>query len=102
MLILPDEVFDTYSEYNEKDPYAYAMSMIGVDINAVDENGNNKYEQYVNSYITNLEDSERGNALKNLKEKIKTLYENEIFPYMKDNEKKNDYEKETDLKELKN
>lgn len=100
LLILPDEVFDSYSEYNGKDPYAYAMSMIGVDINAVDEDGNNKYEQYVNSYITNVEDSERGNALKNLKEKIKTLFDNDIFPYMKDNEKKNDFEKEEILKSL--
>jgi len=100
LLILPDEVFDAYSEYDGEDPYAFAMSMIGVDINAVDGNGNNKYEQYVNSYITNVEDSERGNALKNLKEQIKTLFDNDIFPFMKDSDKKNDFEKEEILKSL--
>lgn len=100
LLILPDDLYDSYDSYNGHDPYAFAMSMIGVDINAVDENGNNKYEQYVNSYITNVEDSERGNALKNLKEKIKTLYENEIFPYITDSEIKDNFDKEDVLDAL--
>lgn len=104
LLILPDDVYDSYAAYKGGDPYAYAMSMIGVDINGTYKNETTEkeqtYDEMVSEYLNDCLDSDAGKALQNIREQMKTLFDNDIFPYMKDNDKKNDYDKEKLLQDL--
>lgn len=46
-LVVPDDVYEAYSKYGGKDPYAFAMSMLGVDVTeprTFDDTGNSYTE----------------------------------------------------------
>lgn len=79
LLILPDDVYEAYQSYGGDDPYAFAMSMIGVDINGVNEDGLD-YDSIVENYMTNVLDSNNGQTLENLQEQIRTLVKEKIWP----------------------
>ena len=80
MLILPDDVYNSYQEYGGNDPYAYAMKMIGAD---VDEE---EFENKVNTYAKDLMETEQGQNLKSIYEQMKTLFEEKIYTKVQDSD----------------
>lgn len=88
ILILPDDVYNSYQQYGGSDPYAYAMTMIGVDF---DEE---EYDEYVNIYAEELMETDQGQSLKTISEQMRTLFNEKIYPQMQDSQDKTELEKE--------
>ena len=64
-LIVPDDVFEGFAEYDGEDPYEYAMFMLGVDTTSLRESEDSYLEEMLNSGL-------QGN-LKTLKESMDEL-----------------------------
>ena len=104
LLILPDDLYDSYASYGGSDPYAFAMSMIGVDLNGTCKNNTNdqeySYDEYVEQYLNNILDSDAGKALQNIMEQMNNLFNNDILPFMQDVDVMDDFDKKKALDDL--